>query len=37
MEKEVLLIDDFLKQFKSSYKLNDFLKQIQKRGIEKTH
>ncbi len=35
MEKEDLLNDDFLKQFKSGEELNDFLKQIQKRGIEK--
>ena len=35
MEKEDLLSDDFLKQFKSAVELNDFLKQIQKRGIEK--
>lgn len=35
MEKEDLLSDDFLKQFKSGEELNDFLKQIQKRGIEK--
>jgi putative transposase len=35
MEKEDLLNDDFLKQFKSGEELNAFLKQIQKRGIEK--
>ena len=35
MKKEELLSDEFLKQFKSSEELNDFLKQIQKRGIEK--
>ncbi|WP_320112535.1 IS256 family transposase [Draconibacterium orientale] len=35
MKKEDLLNDDFLKQFKSGEELNDFLKQIQKRGIEK--
>lgn len=35
MKKEDLLSDDFLKQFKSGEELNDFLKQIQKRGIEK--
>lgn len=35
MKKEDLLSDDFLKQFKSGAELNDFLKQIQKRGIEK--
>src|SRR5690606_32845555 len=33
--KEDLLSDDFLKQFNSGKELNDFLKQIQKRGIEK--
>lgn len=35
MKKEDLLNDEFLKQFKSGDELNDFLKQIQKRGIEK--
>ena len=35
MKKEDLLSDDFLKQFKSGAELNDFLKQIQRRGIEK--
>lgn len=35
MKKEDLLNDDFLKQFKSGDELNDFLKQLQKRGIEK--
>ena len=35
MKKEDLLKDDFLKQFKSGEELNDFLKQLQKRGIEK--
>lgn len=35
MKKEDLLSDDFLKQFKSGEELNDFLRQIQKRGIEK--
>jgi putative transposase len=35
MEKEDLLNDDFLKKFKSGEELNAFLKQIQKRGIEK--
>src|SRR5210317_652819 len=35
MKKEDLLNDDFLKQFKTGEELNDFLKQIQKRGIEK--
>jgi transposase-like protein len=35
MKKEDLLNDDFLEQFKSGEELNNFLKQIQKRGIEK--
>ena len=35
MKKEDLLNDEFLKQFNSGAELNDFLKQIQKRGIEK--
>ena len=35
MKKEDLLNDDFLKQFKSGEELNNFLKQVQKRGIEK--
>ena len=35
MKKEDLLDDEFLKQFKTGEELNDFLKQIQKRGIEK--
>jgi putative transposase len=35
MKKEDLLEDDFLKQFKTGEELNDFLKQLQKRGIEK--
>lgn len=35
MKKEDLLSDEFLKQFKTGEELNDFLKQIQKRGIEK--
>ena len=35
MEKEDLLNDEFLKQFKTGEELNDFLKQIQKRAIEK--
>jgi transposase-like protein len=35
MKKEDLLSDDFLKLFKSGEELNDFLNQIQKRGIEK--
>lgn len=35
MKKEDLLSDDFLKQFKSGEELNGFLKDLQKRGIEK--
>lgn len=35
MKKEDLLNDDFLKQFTTGAELTDFLKQIQKRGIEK--
>ncbi len=35
MEKEDLFNDDFLKQFKTGDELNAFLKQLQKRGIEK--
>lgn len=35
MRAEDLLTDDFLKQFKSREALNDFLGQLQKRGIEK--
>lgn len=35
MKKEDLLNDDFLKQFKSGDELNSFLKELQKRGIEK--
>ena len=35
MKKEDFLSDDFLKQFKTGDELNDFLKSIQKRGIEK--
>ena len=35
MKKEDLLNDDFLKQFKASEELNDFLSDLQKRGIEK--
>jgi transposase-like protein len=35
MEKEELFNDDFLKQFKSGDELNGFLKELQKRGIEK--
>lgn len=34
MKKEELLSGDFMKQFKSSQELNDFISQIQKRGIE---
>nr|WP_256464071.1 transposase [Dyadobacter chenwenxiniae] len=35
MRLEDLLTDEFLKQFKSRETLNDFLGQLQKRGIEK--
>ena len=35
MKKEDLLDDEFLKQFKTGEELSNFLKQIQKRGIEK--
>jgi len=35
MKKEDLLNDEFLSHFKSGEELNDFLKQLQKRGIEK--
>jgi len=35
MKKDDLLNDDFLKQFKSGDELTGFLKEIQKRGIEK--
>lgn len=35
MKKDDLISDDFLKQFKSHEELTSFLKQIQKRGIEK--
>lgn len=35
MKKDDLISDDFLKQFKTHEELTDFLKQIQKRGIEK--
>lgn len=35
MKKEELLNDDFLKQFKSTEELSGFLKEIQKRGLEK--
>ena len=35
MKKEELITDEFLKQFKTGDELNSFLKQLQKRGIEK--
>jgi putative transposase len=35
MKKEELFNDDFLKQFKTGDELNSFLKELQKRGIEK--
>lgn len=35
MNTEYFLSDEFLKQFKTAKQLNDFLAQIQKRGIEK--
>lgn len=35
MQPEELLTNEFLKQFKSRQDLNDFLGQLQKRGIEK--
>ena len=35
MLREELFTDDFFKEFKTGEELNDFLKQIQKRGIEK--
>jgi len=35
MKKEDLLNDEFLKQFKNGEELNNFLSQLQKRGIEK--
>lgn len=35
MEQNIELIDAFLKQLKTGEQLNDFLSQIQKRGIEK--
>lgn len=35
MKKEELLNDEFLKQFKTGEELNSFLKELQKRGIEK--
>ncbi len=34
MKKEDLLTDDFLKQFKTGEDLNNFLSELQKRGIE---
>lgn len=35
MKKDYLLSDEFLKQFKTGEDLNDFLAQLQKRGLEK--
>lgn len=35
MKKEDLFTDEFLKQFKTGDELSSFLKQLQKRGIEK--
>lgn len=35
MDAKDLMSDEFYKQFKTGQELNDFLKQIQKRGIEK--
>ena len=35
MKKEDLFDDEFLKQFKSGEELSSFLKQLQKRGLEK--
>ena len=35
MRPEDFLTDDFFKQFKTGQKLNNFLSQLQKRGIEK--
>ncbi|BAV94056.1 transposase [Ichthyobacterium seriolicida] len=35
MKKEDLLKDEFLKQFKTGEDLMSFLKDIQRRGIEK--
>lgn len=35
MKPEDFITDDFLRQFKTGKELNDFLAQIQKRGIEK--
>jgi putative transposase len=34
MKKEDLLNSDFLKQFKTGEELNEFLHQLQKRGVE---
>ena len=34
MNKEDILNDEFLKQFKSASELDGFLKQLQKRGVE---
>ncbi len=34
MKKEDLLNSEFLKQFTSGEELNDFLHQLQKRGVE---
>ncbi len=35
MKKEDFLNDEFLKQFKTGEELTNFLKTIQKRGVEK--
>ena len=35
MDKEQMLTDAFLKQFKTGEELSSFLAQLQKRGIEK--
>lgn len=35
MKKEDLFVHDFLKQFKTGVELSNFLKQLQKRGLEK--
>ena len=35
MKTEDLIPDEFFKQFKTGEELNNFLKSIQKRGIEK--
>ena len=35
MKKEELFNDEFLKQFRTGDELNGFLKELQKRGIEK--